>query len=48
MKKGVTTVAVITDISRDIEEKDASGNTYYYDYAFTFVLPNGTKVNSTL
>lgn len=46
MKNGVTAVAVITDISRDSEAKDAGGNTYYYDYAFTFVLPNGNKIHS--
>lgn len=47
IKKGVTAVALITDISRDIEENDAGGNTYYYDYTFTFALPNGNKIHST-
>jgi len=47
MKEGVTTVAVITDISRDIEENDVGGETYYYNYSFTFSLPNGNKIHST-
>lgn len=47
IKKGVTTIALITDISKDIEENDAGGNTYYYDYSFTFALPNGNKIHST-
>ena len=44
--KGITTKGEITDVSVDVQENDAGGNTYFYDYTYKFTLPNGEAIQS--
>jgi hypothetical protein len=44
--KGVTTKGEITDVSVDVQENDAGGNTYFYDYTYKFTLPSGETIQS--
>jgi hypothetical protein len=46
LTNGTTTEGFITDVTEDIEPMDAGGYTYYYNYAYTFKLPNGLPIHA--
>ncbi len=43
---GTTTKGFITDVTEEIEPRDAGGNTYYYNYTYNFKLSNGKTIHS--
>lgn len=47
LTNGTTTEGFITDVTVDIEPRDAGGNTYYYKYAFNFKLSNGKVIQTS-
>ena len=46
LKKGTTTKGFITDVTEDVEPRDAGGYTYYYHYTYNFKLANGNTIHS--
>lgn len=46
LTNGTTTDGFITDVTEDIEPRDAGGNTYYYKLAFNFKLSNGKIIQA--
>jgi hypothetical protein len=46
LTNGTTTEGFITDVTEDIEPRDAGGYTYYYNYTFSFKLPNGKTIQA--
>jgi hypothetical protein len=46
MTKGTTTTGFINYVDKEVEDRDAGGETYYYNYSYTFKTTDGKTITS--